>query len=162
MSTPAEPGGSPGPVSIRTVIRVLVAALGVFLVLNGIWGLVRGEEPATDLTVGDCFHDEGVAGAPTDPGSVEPVECAEAHDGEVVHSYSVAGSATSDEVAERAREECVGPFAAYVGTRPEESSLALEVMVADADDADGERTVVCYLRDAEGGRLTGSARGTRL
>jgi hypothetical protein len=113
-----------------------------------------------DFNVGDCFTVSFQTGGQ----GAEVVDCAEPHEGEVIHRFSFDRDAPfPDDVLldERVGEECLPAFADHTGQVFEEQT-ALQIGYFSPTALsweEGDRDVFCYLADAGGDDLQGS-RGT--
>jgi hypothetical protein len=120
-----------------------------------------GDLDVFTVKVGDCFQDPSTL----EIEDVSAIPCSQPHDNEVYHVFKLGGSRyPGDEAIEEAAfDGCLGPFAAYVGTDYDSSSLDYSWLTPterswnELDD----REIVCILYDAEYNRLTGSMKGSR-
>jgi hypothetical protein len=130
--------------------------------LVGGCGLLGGGN-VFELAVGDCFDatDDAQGGRISD---VPIVDCAEPHDREVFQTFEVADGAFpgKQELAARAREECIPAFEEYVGAGYGSGSRLgiLPITPTQSSWDNGDREVVCTLYDLEGAQLEGSMEGS--
>jgi hypothetical protein len=94
----------------------------------------------------------------------DPVECAMAHDLEMIARFELedAPETYDDDVVSRlVREECARVFEEYVGLEPADSDL-ISYSIRPSPDvyAEGERTSECAVRSKDGVQILGSAQGT--
>lgn len=127
-------------------------------------GAIVEREDAADvfaITVGDCTNDEDQAAA--EVSSVPVVPCGEEHDNEAYWAFDIEGDdfPGTTEVRELAEEGCYGAFEGFVGATYEDSRYDYFPMSPNAAGwTQGDREVVCFVYDAAGAKLTGSAAGT--
>jgi hypothetical protein len=111
------------------------------------------------IKVGDCVND-GSTGE--EVFEVEAVPCAEPHDLEAYHEFSLDGSEYpgDDEIAQQADTGCYDQYAGFVGMSYEDSTLDyFPYTPTEASwTEDGDRLVSCMIGDPEG-RTTGSLAG---
>lgn len=89
------------------------------------------------------------------------VDCEEAHQLEVFHTFELGPEQTSgDARVAVVADTCLGEaFETYVGVPADASELELLPLPPDADQlAEGDRTVRCTVRPSGGGTTTGSVR----
>jgi hypothetical protein len=106
--------------------------------------------------VGDCF--DAVVG---ESSSVDAVNCATPHDGEVYHLGALAegsDSFTGDtDIALTADEQCYDAFEHYVGRDLETSAFSYAFFAPDEQSwAEGDRAVACAIMPSSLGSLEGS------
>lgn len=118
-----------------------------------------------ELRVGDCFDDSG-HGTP-EVGELSRVDCAAPHDAEVYALPTLPGEPDApypgdDQVADVSDQLCVDQFAAYVGVEYLDSKWAFGYYtpVEESWRKFDDRGVICYLVEAEFGKIEGSQRGT--
>jgi hypothetical protein len=114
-----------------------------------------------DLDVGDCLADP----PPTDPSvvTVAIVGCQTPHMSEVFYRGALTVNSAIPEIAGR---ECDARFPKYTGQAVDSSGLATTYLVdsnqdrttVDPTTGPAPSTVICLLANADGRRLTGSAR----
>lgn len=109
------------------------------------------------LAVGDCFDEPA---ASIDLEAVPVVPCDEPHRYEVVGTVALPDSVgPGPGLEEAAVEACAAPFAAYLGVRPEESTLRSAALVPTMQGwEDGDREALCLVTDPDGS-LVGSIAG---
>lgn len=94
----------------------------------------------------------------------DPVDCADAHDLELISRFELrdAPDIYDDEVVARlVRKECAMVFEEYVGLEPVDSGLiSYSIRPSPEVYADGEGTAECAVRSNDGVQLLGSAQGT--
>ena len=114
------------------------------------------------LSVGDCFNDPDSG---DEVANVEMVECGESHDNEVFAAFDIPGDIFPGQAAAQqdADRGCSDRFEPYVGTDYLDSSLLFSFLTpSDASWDQGDREVLCFLYDINGGALTTSVKGTGL
>jgi len=135
------------------------AALATVIVLVMLVACGADDAGPFELQVGDCFDD------PDDPVEqlieVPLIGCEEPHDNQVFALFDLPdGDFPGDaEVADQARDGCLGRFEDYVGTPYADSELfAAWLPPTQGSWEAGDRQVVCVLFDADG-QLVGSQQG---
>lgn len=147
----------------RALILRLAVASALLLGAQGC-GDGDGEDgpAALRLRPGDCF-DDPADGALT---QADLVACDQPHDNEVFATIDHPAAAGEgfpgrDAVVAYAEQECVAPFAEYVGRDYDTSRYSLFPVVPSAESWErGDRQIVCALYDHRAGPLTGSARAS--
>ena len=118
-----------------------------------------GTSSVFSIKVGDCINDDSTS---EEVFEVEAVPCAEPHDLEAFHEFSLDGSEYpgDDEVAQQADTGCYDQFTTFVGLSYEDSTLeyAPYTPTEASWTEDGDRLVSCMIGDPEG-RTTGSLAG---
>lgn len=113
------------------------------------------------VRVGDCLNTAEMD--TTDQVSDVPVvPCADPHDDEVYHSYTLADGEYpgEDAILADADTTCVAEFTDFIGLAYEESALDYWPMYPTAGSWDsGDREVLCIAWDPSGAKLTGSLAG---
>lgn len=156
----------------------LLAAVAAHLVVNGTYTVLGilaggsllwtvgpgGDIPRIDLDVGDCARAVWWEGEPIDRDS--QVDCAEAHDVEIISREHLEGRVYDVPPGEGwlmdlADDSCFGAFEAYVGSVWEDSAFDY-IAVLPEDDLwrDGDRELICLLVPYDEDELIGSARGS--
>ena len=127
-----------------------------------------GNLGAFTIRTGDCF-DNTSSLSYEDGGEVSSlpgVPCAEPHDNEVYAVFDVDHSSFpgDDQMGEIAFEQCHEKFSSFVGRDYESSTLDITALYPSSDSwrMQDDREVVCAVYDMNGGKLTGSARGSSL
>lgn len=129
-------------------------------------GAIVETEDAADvfaITVGDCTNDEDLSA--TEVSTVPAVPCDTEHDNEAYWAFELEGDdfPGATEVENLADEGCYGAFEAFVGAAYEDSRYDYFPMTPTTESwAQGDREVVCFVYDAAGEKLTGSAAGTAV
>lgn len=173
---PSVPARSRLPV--WTVLRVGVVLVAAGSVLVGYVtsadrdadGAIVGAgalDPA-GLVVGDCFDDgdEEVVDGLAIVATIAAVPCAEPHDNEVFHAFTLPGAPgatqpSADVTGRMAGEGCYAAFEPFVGRPYEDSALDFTVMTPGEEAWRlGDRRAMCVLHDVSGAPLLGSARGS--
>jgi len=126
-----------------------------------------GAVPSSALKVGDCVNHTNTTDADGNAiDSTVVVACSQPHEEEVfsVFAYPNATSAFPGYEAIGALEQtrCEADFADYVGVSWDQSDAYTINYVGptEQDWAAGDHAIVCTLDDVNGGKLTGSAKGT--
>lgn len=126
-----------------------------------------GASTLFELRTGECFTSEaGTSGRTVQLVDVTTLPCTDPHDGEVfaVATHPAAGDAPypgDDGVADFAAAECLLQFAAYTGSKYDDSDLEVASVRPDGDSwtEKDDRAVACVLYQ-QGEKLTGSRRKT--
>jgi len=118
------------------------------------------------LKVGDCFNNTNTTDS--EGNAVEShaiVDCAQPHDDEVfsVFDYpNASGFPGYEQIGTIEQTRCEADFQTYVGVSTEDSTLFVRYeSPTDQSWAGGDHAIHCLLEDASGGKLTGSARGSK-
>jgi hypothetical protein len=152
---------------VRRTMRAPIRAVAMFavtvLAVTCYFGAAFAIVPVPTLTVGDCLN--GIQEGKTVTSSVSrAVDCATAHDDEIVGSVTHPGAASyprQPALLQYGSAPCVSAFQQYVGVDFERSSLEmLEVVPTDVTWLKGDRHISCVVLTRDGSRLTGSVRGT--
>lgn len=138
-----------------------------------IWGLVitfavlnTGNTQVADLKAGQCFNmvGEKLSDFGTDKkgkGTVDTVDCAKEHDGEVFLAYEMTGGSSYPgvkQVGNSAKGTCLKFLDTYLDGKKPPNSLGLYFYIPTYDNwNDDQRTVVCFL-GSPGGKTTGTAK----
>ena len=124
----------------------------------------EGSLDAFSMQVGDCFNDTEALQSEDEISSVPATPCSEPHDNEVFAIYDVdlAEFPGQELMMERANEDCVAKFEAYVGRDYQSSELEVFAMAPSAESwvMRNDREVVCGLYHLESQKLTGSMQGS--
>lgn len=156
-----QPYGAPhaAPKGNRTMLFVLLGLLVAALVAAGVVGavLLAGDSDSgtavSDLSVGDCLTSKDLAQAKGSIGDIETVDCEEEHDAEVFATLDL----ESDEDLDAAGSRCVDE-AADEGHPLEDlqgDDLEIRPLAAEVDPQEGD-TVVCFIRNQDGDKLSGA------
>lgn len=152
---PTTPAGRSDKLRLFLILGGIVAFLAIVL-----W-VVRDNQSAGDLAVGQCFD---VPSGGTDVSTVTRHECTEAHDAEVFHVAEYTGdtypiSLSLDSFID---DTCVPVFATYVGENFASSEdLTIGYFYPNRDGWDGgDRTVTCYVVRVDEAKLTQSVMGS--
>jgi hypothetical protein len=115
---------------------------------------------AFSIRVGDCINDPGEG----DVDRVPVVPCAEPHEFEVFHEFSIQQAKypeTAEAMDELTFEACDPAFRTFVGRSYEDSRLEYtSLQPTKLSWAEGDRVVHCLVADLENGKYTGSLAGT--
>lgn len=149
--------------------RIVLAGLVVAVVTAVGWwtGAGRGDDgaidragdlAATSLRVGDCLMEPDG----DEFGDVSAIPCAEPHELELFHVFSMTGGHPTDEAVTTAvGERCLPAFDAYVGQAYERSELDIVWFSPTVDGWEaGDHEIQCLLFAMDGSDLVGSMRGT--
>lgn len=145
------------PIKIATMLGTTALAVALY------FGIAFAIAPVPTLTTGTCLNGVQDVGELTI--DTAPVDCAAAHDNEVVASlpYSGDGGAYPGQPALNAfaQTPCTDAFAAYVGIPFDASTLDMFLITpTDGSWAKGDRQIYCVVAAPAGGKLTGSVKGT--
>lgn len=149
------------PFALRIIGILGVTALGV-----AVWfGIAYAIAPVASFEAGTCVN--GISpGAQITPSATKPVDCATAHDGEVVgtiqypHEGAYPGEAA---LLDYAQAPCVEAFGTYVGSTFEASELDMIASYpTDLSWGKGDRQLACIAGKTDGSSLTGSVKGSGL
>jgi hypothetical protein len=139
-----------------------LAAGPVVLVGLGVSAAMMAAAPdgslVSDLRVGQCYQQPKDEQFPW----VELLSCPQPHDAEVFAIVPLGGQVLPAETAleQLADNACAAQFRSYVGVAPEASRLDFDWWAPTKTSwADGDRTVVCALGNADSSRLVGSMHG---
>lgn len=133
------------------------AMIGATALLAGI-SLVGCAQPF-EAEVGACLDSAGLAGEISE---LPTIDCAEEHDAEVFHKFSLPEGDFPGEAAvyEAAQAGCLEAFEPYVGTDYTESDLWITYLTPLEGSWSIDRDVVCILQSDD--PVTGSMKGTGL
>ena len=142
----------------------VVAMLGTTILGAGLYLAVAiAITPLPTLTTGSCMNGIREGANPTFA-DIRPVDCAVAHDNEVIASFPYTGDGAhpgQPALLAFAVTPCIQAFAGYVGIEFEASSLDMIVVApTDVTWAKGDRQISCVAFEMTGAKLTGSVRGT--
>jgi hypothetical protein len=118
-----------------------------------------GGAAGSALKVGDCINNEPSEDGPT----AVHVDCAQPHAQEVFYVFDLPKADFPGylEIGDAQQDECPPAFKDYVGVDWEGSKYTFTFAgPTEQTWAAGNHAVVCLLEDANGGTLTGSAKGT--
>lgn len=94
----------------------------------------------------------------------DPIDCAQAHDLELIARVDIDGAPDvydAEVLADLVEDQCAAEFELYIGLPLGDSALISYALRPNPDDyAAGERTATCALRNFDGIQLIGSAAGT--
>jgi hypothetical protein len=140
--------------------RSLAAIAAALLIVASVAGCQSSGRTA--LKVGDCVNYE-----PTEDGeNTRVVDCAQPHAEEVFSVYldyrpDATGFPGYEAIGAAAQGVCQADFVDYVGISWEHSTYSIGFSgPTEADWNGADHSIYCTLEDANGGTLTGSARGT--
>ncbi|MFF1817387.1 DUF4190 domain-containing protein [Kribbella sp. NPDC058245] len=149
------------------VLIIAFIALGVWADNNSDYGSPYPSATPTssyygtyvdDLAVGECFN-----GDESDD-EVDRVDCADAHDGEIVSNVTLPdGPWPGDRAIDRTgKDRCAAEFGKYVGKSADASELGFGWWTPDQELwEDDDRLVVCAAYAPDDERLIGSVKGTK-
>jgi hypothetical protein len=144
---------------LKLVAMLGATALGIAIYVAVAFVLA----PIPSLTAGQCVN--GIhEGAELSASSYRPVDCAGAHDNEVigiVRSTATGAYPGQQALFDFATNPCYDAFAAYVGIDFQTSELEMIVITpSDVTWAKGDRVVACVAVAPNAGKLTGSVKGS--
>jgi hypothetical protein len=142
----------------------LAAMLGVTVLGAVLYFVVAfAISPIPTLATGTCLNGVHV-GAEVTTGTTRPVDCAVAHENEVVGSVLHPGDGAypgQQAIFDYSQTPCMDAFAAYVGVDFQASVLEMIVITpTDLTWIKGDRAVACVVLLPNAEKLTGSVRGT--
>ena len=148
---------------MASLVRGLAAALLVTAIISACSNAV----PSSALKVGDCVNHTNTTDADGNAiDSTVVVACSQAHEEEVFSVFDYPNATSTfpgyEAIGAIEQTQCESDFAGYVGVTWDQSD-AYTINYAgptEHDWAAGDRAIVCTLDDANGGKLTGPARGT--
>ena len=148
---------------IKLVAMVLVVAVGI----GGYLAVGFAIAPLPNLATGDCLNArfrEVQAGGTVDTRNLRPVDCATAHENEVVGTiaYTDTGAFPGMQAFEEfAQAPCLAAFESYVGISFDVSVLDMFILTpTDLTWIKGHRDIACIVMTLDGTQLTGTIRGT--
>jgi hypothetical protein len=145
-----------GPLKIAAM--VLVAAIGA----GGYFAVAFALSPLPRVAVGDCLNGVRV-GVELTPNTLRPVDCAIAHENEVVGlvvSTATGAYPGTQALFDFASAPCTVAFESYVGSSFELSDLDMILVTpSDVTWLKGDRDIACIVMTIDGSQLTGSVRG---
>ena len=122
---------------------------------------------SANLRAGDCFNQ----GVTTDEGGSQVplytlVDCAQAHDGEVFSVFRYPDPPTAfpgyEAIGAVQQARCGRDFTTFVGISDTASEYLLDYLgPTEQTWATGDRELKCLLESSQGGKLTGTAQGTK-
>jgi len=158
------PAGTPPPTtpaSRSDKLRLFLILGGIVAFLAIVLWVVRDNQSAADLAVGQCFD---VPAGSADVSTVTRHECTAAHDAEVFHVADYTGatypiSLTLDSFID---DTCVPAFATYVGEDFDSNEdLTIGYFYPNRSGWDGgDRTVTCYVVREDEAKLTQSVKSS--
>lgn len=132
-------------------------------------GADAGEVEALELEVSNCFNQPGSedsSGGGVTVLTVMVVECSEAHDFEIYHSFDLEdGSFPGEEAVEELWiAGCLAEFESFVGISFDASELDISAIYPTRDTWEdlGDREVLCSVTAVNGEPRSGSASGSRI
>lgn len=145
------------PLKVAAMLGVTVLAVTLY------FGLAFAIAPVPTLTTGNCLN--GVReGAELTTDTTRPVDCAIAHENEVVASIPYTGGGAYpgvDALVASAETGCLQGFASYVGVDFQASSLEMILVTpTDVSWLKGDREIDCVVYAPGGAKLTGSIKGS--
>lgn len=150
-----------GPIKLGAMVLVVAVGVGAYLAV----AFVLAPLPST--AIGDCMnahYREVQAGAVLDPRNLRPVNCATAHENEVVGLVTYTGDGAFPGIpalSDFAVAPCVAAFETYVGISFQASALDMFPLTpSDGTWVKGHRTIACVVVTLDGSMVTGSVRGT--
>jgi hypothetical protein len=121
-----------------------------------------GTLPAFDLQLGDCFNDPGSG----EVEAVTVVPCAEAHDFEVYHVFTLDDGPYpgTEIIQDEWIDGCLAEFEPFVGTSFDASILDISAIFPTEQSWDelGDRVILCSVTAVDEVPRTGSARGSNV
>lgn len=121
-----------------------------------------GTLAAFDLQLGDCFNDPGSG----EVESVIVVPCAESHDFEVYHVFTMDDGPYpgTDVIQAEWIDGCLGEFEPFVGISFDSSILDISAIFPTQQSWEelGDRVILCSVTAVDGAPRTGSARGSNV
>ena len=145
------------PIKVATMLGTTVLAVALYL------GIAVAIAPVPTLTAGTCLN--GVQdGTELTIDTTNPVDCAVAHDNEVIATLPYVGEGAypgQPALNAYAQTPCTDAFAVYVGISFDASTLDMFLITpTDVSWAKGDRQIGCVVAAPAGGKLTGSVKGT--
>ena len=145
------------PVKLAAMLGVTAVGVGLYLATAFLIA------PIPTFTTGSCLN--GVhEGAELSAARTRPVDCAVAHENEVVGSIDYPGNGAypgMDVLFTFAETPCYEAFAAYVGVAFDASALDMILVTpTDLTWIKGDRVIACVAIAPSGQSLTGSVRGS--
>lgn len=149
------------PLKLAAMVLIVAAGIGAFFAVG------FAIAPLPNLATGDCLNArfrEVQAGETVDTRNLRPVDCATAHENEVVGTiaYTDAGAFPGMQAFEEfAQAPCLAAFESYVGVSFEVSVLDMFILTpTDLTWIKGHRDIACIVMTLDGNQLTGTIRGT--
>jgi hypothetical protein len=143
------------------MLRTL-AGLALAVLISG--SLTGCQTDAAALKVGDCVsYQSGTDADGNNTLETVVVDCAQPHDGEIFNSFAMPGATFPGyfAIGDAQQDECQSAFTDYVGVDWEHSTYTIDYAgPTEQTWATGDHQIVCTLRDAADGKLTGSARNS--
>ena len=130
-------------------------------------GCQSGTTTAAELKVGDCFDVAPTQDANGDNTTMNVLtDCAKPHDAEVYLVFDVPvgpnGYPGDEAIGALQQTRCDAAFTTFVGKDSGLSSYDIDYVRPTAESwASGDRSIACLIEDGLGGKLTGSAKGTK-
>jgi hypothetical protein len=149
-----------GPLKLGVMVLVVAIGAGAYL------AVAFAIAPLPNLATGDCLNTRyrTVQGAATlDSRNLRPVDCATAHENEVVGLVTYTGDTFPGipALSDFAVGSCLQAFESYVGTSFQVSDLDMFPLTpSDQTWLKGHRTIACVVLTVDGSLVTGSVRGT--
>jgi hypothetical protein len=149
------------PLKLATMVLVVAAGIGAY------FAVAFALAPLPKVAIGDCLN-TGAGTTQTDalldPKALRPVDCATAHENEVVGLITYTGEGGFPGIpalTDFASLPCIAAFEPYVGISFEASALNMFTLTpSDQTWVKGDRTIGCVVMSLDGSPLTGSVRGT--
>lgn len=143
-----------------------LAWLAALILLITVASACRATVSNTQLTIGECFNYITTTDANDDQVNLpSPFDCSKSHSDEVFSIFeypNASGFPGYEQIGTIQQTRCETDFQTYVGTSWENSSYTISYDSPDEQTwAAGDHQISCVLEDANGGQLTGSARGTK-
>jgi hypothetical protein len=150
-----------GPMRSPIKVASMLAVTGVSVML--FLGAAIAIAPVPTLEAGTCVN--GIReGSTVTTATTRSVDCSRPHDNEVVGSVRYAGEGAfpgQDTLLSFAETACLEAFGSYVGVDFQTSSLDMILVTPlELTWAKGDRQINCVVLAGDGGRLTGSVKGT--
>jgi hypothetical protein len=147
-------------VPLRIMSTLAVTGLATATVI----GIGFAIAPLPTLAVGTCLN--GIhEGVEVSIKTARPVDCAGAHENEVIGTTRDAAGGSfpgMDALVAEAQTPCSVAFGSYVGSDYESSDLVLMIVVpSELTWARGDRAIACVALAADGSKLIGSIKGSR-
>jgi hypothetical protein len=127
-----------------------------------------GNVDAFTIRLGDCFDNTRTLASDEggEVSSLPGVPCSDPHDNEVYAVFDVDYESFpgDEQMGEHAFEACLDRFESFVGREYDTSTLDITSLYPSTDSwrLQNDREVVCAVYDMNGGKLTGSARGSSI
>lgn len=150
-----------GPLKLAAMLLVLAVGVGGYFVA------AFAIAPVPKLATGDCLNaglHEASENSQLEPARLRPVDCAIAHEDEVVGIVTSTATGTypgMQALFDAASDGCLSAFASYVGVPFEISVLEMTLITpTDLTWIKGDRAIACVAYQPGGRQLTGTIRGS--